>query len=330
MRTKKDNLVVSIESQNSQTGKSSQTAADELGEILSPYTSPVYLLLNNGVNEDTVEHVGSGFLISHRGMSFFVTAGHVFDHRSEGRLFYYVSDDKIEYLDRAFETTQSESKTREDDFLDIAVIIVNPKVGEGVPANGYKFQRIPENMVHRHRAFVPKCLNTIVGFPLTRNKVSEIRGSDLNSQQLIFHAKQNDDSVYKKTGFNKSDFYLARFKEKNVVRVPTGEGGVTNLKPRGISGGTLWGTRIFKEGENSYRNGNSFLLGIITKHIPEVKSMLCTNIEVAYELADILLNRIIITMPSLNELFKFSINGIHIPFDIAFIRLQRGADGFLR
>ncbi len=77
------------------------------------------------------------------------------------------------------------------------------------------------------------------------------------------------------------------------MRVATGEGGVTNLKPKGISGGTCWGTMIFKEDTNSYRNGDSFLLGIITKHIPEVKSILCTNIEVAYELADILLNRII-------------------------------------
>ncbi len=75
---------------------------------------------------------------------------------------------KLSFLTETFETTPSESKTREDDFLDIAVIIVNPKVGEGVPADGYQHQCIPENMVHRHRAAVPKCLNTIVGFPLTR------------------------------------------------------------------------------------------------------------------------------------------------------------------
>ncbi|WP_208950585.1 hypothetical protein [Rahnella sp. ChDrAdgB13] len=321
---------MSIGSQNSQAGKPSLTAADELSKRLSPYTFPVYLLLDNDANEDTVEHIGSGFLISHRGMNFFVTAGHVFDHRSKGRLFYYVSDDKIEFLDRTFETTPSESKTREDDFLDIAVIIVNPKIGEGVPADGYQHQCIPENMVHRHRAAVPKCLNTIVGFPLTRNKVYEVRGNELNPQQLIFHAKQNDDSVYKKARFNKNDFYLARFKENNVVRVATGEGGVTNLKPKGISGGTCWGTMIFKEDTNSYRNGDSFLLGIITKHIPEVKSILCTNIEVAYELADILLNRIITPIPSINELFTFSINGIDIPFDITFIRPQRDAKGFFR
>lgn len=283
--------------QNGQTGKSSLDAADELSERLSPYTFPVYLLLDNGANESTIEHVGSGCLISHRGLTFFVTAGHVFDHRSRGRLFYYVNNDKCEFLDRAFETTPSKSKTREDDFLDIAVIIVNPEVGEGVPADGYQNQCIPENMVHRHRAAVPKCLNTIVGFPLTRNKVSEVRGIELNSQQLIFHAKQNDDSIYKKTRFNKKDFYLAGFKKNNVVRVATGEEGVTNLKPKGISGGTLWGTMIFKEDTNSYRSGDSFLLGIITQYIPEVKSMLCTNIEVAYELADTLLNRLLLQYP---------------------------------
>ncbi|MEQ5322984.1 hypothetical protein ABN267_17710 [Providencia rettgeri] len=320
---------MSIKNQNGQAGKPLLDAADELSERLSPYTFPVYLLLDNGANEDTVEHIGSGFLISHKGLKFFVTAGHVFDHRSKGRLFYYVSDDKREFLDRAFETTPSKSKTRGDDLLDIAVIIVNPKVGEGVPAEGYQHQCIPENMVHRHRAAVPKCLNTIVGFPLTCNKVSKVRGIELNPQQLIFHAKQNDDSIYKKVRFNKENFYLARFKKNNVVKVATGEGGVTNLKPKGISGGTLWGTLIFKEDTNSYRNDDSFLLGIITQYIPEIKSMLCTNIEVAYELADSLLNRIITPIPLINESFKFSINNIDIPFDITLIRPKRNAKGFL-
>ncbi|MEY0269279.1 hypothetical protein [Morganella morganii] len=113
------------------------------------------------------------------------------------------------------------------------------------------------------------------------------------------------------------------------MKVATGEGGVTNLKPKGISGGTLWGTLIFKEDTNSYRNDDSFLLGIITQYITEIKSMLCTNIEVAYELADSLLNRIITPIPLINESFKFSINNIDIPFDITLIRPQRNAKGFL-
>lgn len=311
-----------------QKGKSNLDASQELINRIGPYTFPVYLLLKNGVDKNNIEHVGSGFLISHRGMAFFVTAGHVFDRRYEGKLFYFVSDDKIEFLDRDFETTPSKSKTRDDDRKDIAVIIVNPEIGEGVPADGFQYQRIPENMVHRHRAAVPKLLNTMVGFPLTRNKVSEARGNVLNPQRLSYFSKQNDDAVYKKTEINKGDFYLARFKEKNVVSATTGQGGMTNLKPRGMSGGTLWGTRIIKVDVNSYIIGESFLLGVITEYIPEVKSMLCTNIEVAYELAEKILNRIMVELPSLNDSFKFSINGISIPFDIKFIQPPRDSEGY--
>lgn len=309
-------------------GKSNLDATQELCKRLSPYTFPVYLLLKNGVDKNSIEHVGSGFLISHRGMSFFVTAGHIFDRRSEGKLFYFVSDDKVEFLDRDFETTPSKSKTRDDDRKDIAVIIVNPKVGEGVPADGFQHQRIPESMVHRHRAAVPKLLNTIVGFPLTRNKVSEAHGNVLNTEQLSFFAKQSDDAAYKKIGIDRDDFYLARFKEKNVINAATGQNGMTNLKPRGMSGGTLWGTLIIKDGPGSYITAESFLLGVITEHIPEVKSMLCTNIEVAYELAEKLLNRIMISSPSLDDLFKFSINGKSIPFDIKFIQPPRDSEGY--
>ncbi len=57
----KDNIIVSIGSQKSQAGKPSLTAADELNKRLSPYTFPVYLLLDNDANEDTVEMLAVDF-----------------------------------------------------------------------------------------------------------------------------------------------------------------------------------------------------------------------------------------------------------------------------
>jgi hypothetical protein len=240
-------------------------------DLMTRYVLPLYIDNWNGLPEQ----VGTAFIVQFGAEDYLVSAAHVLDLRSEGRMYFYSgSNVRTEVLGRLCQT--GKGLTRDQDNIDVAVVRLAP----GTPRPPYLDIDRSAFEIHQLR---PRLLPRIgrdfavLGFPSSKNEFRRAHG-EIRARAYAYFGHSAEEGVYADLELPVEDHLLLNFDRKlgiNAQKQP-----VVFPKPQGMSGGPIW--QFNADDETDFRFGFP-VVGVAVAHKERQKLMQGTDISFALQ-----------------------------------------------
>jgi hypothetical protein len=211
--------------------------------------------------------IGTGFLITDSGMNFLVSAAHVLDEMFVDEHYFPISPKvRCRIAGHCLYSGIPDSATRDDDRLDVGIVILEIELGTlgpGFGILGMPLSRLaPFNPTREEKWFA------FYGFPASTADVNPV-----SKRFLPLAATYCGQSVpaarYAQFGVKTQTHVVLPFERKNVF----GNDGLRRHfpKPAGMSGSPLWELRPLA-------NGGRRIVGVMTRHKERHRVVVATDV----------------------------------------------------
>ncbi|NVM88480.1 serine protease [Variovorax sp. SG517] len=245
-------------------------------DVMTHYVIPLYIDNWNGLPEQ----VGTAFLVQLGPADYLVSAAHVLDLRSEGRLYFYSgSNIRTEVLGQLCHS--GKNVPRDQDNIDVAVVRLAP----GTPRPPYReIERLAFEIHELRPRLLPRIGRdfAVLGFPSSKNEFRRAHG-EIRAKAYAYFGHSADESVYSELNLPTQDHLLLNFDRKSGINAQ--KEAVVFPKPQGMSGGPIW--QFHSEDENDFRFGFP-VVGVAVAHKERQKLLQGTDISFALQAIGIL------------------------------------------
>lgn len=251
-------------------------AFSRAADLMTRYVLPLYIDNWNGLPEQ----VGTAFMVQFGPADYLVSAAHVLDLRSKGRMYFYSgSSVRTEVLGRLCHS--GKGLTRDKDNIDVAVV----RLASGTPRPPYLDIDRSAFDIHQLRPqLVPRTGRdfAVVGFPSSKNEFRRAHG-EIRARAYAYFGYSAEESVYADLNLPVENHLLLNFDRKTGIN--TKRETVVFPKPQGMSGGPIW--QFHAEDEEDFRFGFP-VVGVAVAHKERHKLMQGTDISFALRAIGIL------------------------------------------
>lgn len=226
----------------------------ELGDMLGPFVQAIV----DATTTESVEFVGSGFLLRQDSAIKLVTAAHVLDHHDESRspLFIATPTGCVRVEGAACSSPIAKGAQRKDDKIDLAVVIL----GADSCLKLREISFVSCDMLDTNNVHDRTLGYFAMGFPVKKsNKLINQANKVLEPEIYGFHVEEADDRTYKKLGVSQASHLVLNFDKKKMFS----ETGVRRTAPdlNGLSGTPIWGLV-----RKSATEVKAMIVAILTEH----------------------------------------------------------------
>ena len=243
--------------------------AGQAANVLVNYVIPVYQ-----TRRGMPAQVGTGFIVRAGGEHFFVTAGHVFDLRAEGMLYFY-SDVNIHRFINGSARWTSFDRSRQDDDLDVAVV----KLSRQALPPYRKIKKVAMDLnVLAPRRLRERAHYLAVGFPHSKNRPNPT-ANHIDASAWGFYGESLPPSEYSRAGIAPDSHILLKFEEKrgfDAKLLP-----IRMNKPQGMSGAPIW---MLASDHYSDPNEGPVVVAVATAHRKALKAVQGTDVVVVHQM----------------------------------------------
>lgn len=226
----------------------------EIVDMLGPFVQTIV----GATSTESVEFVGSGFLLKQNNTIKLVTAAHVLDHYDESRspLFIATTTGCVRVEGDAFSSVVANGAQRKDDKIDMAVVILGADSCGRLQDISYVYHE----MLDITNMSDPTLGYFAMGFPVKKsNKLIDKVNQVLEPELYGFHAEEAKEEIYQKLGLCQESHLVLNFDKKKMFA----ETGVQRTAPdlNGLSGTPIWGMV-----KKSATEEKAMIVAILTEH----------------------------------------------------------------
>ncbi|MFZ5766276.1 MAG: hypothetical protein ACOY4H_11880 [Thermodesulfobacteriota bacterium] len=226
----------------------------ELVNMLGPFVQAIV----GATSTESVEFVGSGFLLKQNNTIKLVTAAHVLDHHDENDspLFIATTTGCVRVEGDAFISPIAMGAQRKDDKIDLAVVILGADSCTKLREISFvSYDMLDINNVHdRTLGYFA------MGFPVKKsNKLIDQANKVLEPEIYGFHVEEAEDRIYEKLGVSQASHLVLNFNKKKMFSETGGQRTAPDLN--GLSGTPIWGLV-----RKSATEVKAMIVAILTEH----------------------------------------------------------------
>jgi hypothetical protein len=241
----------------------------EIVETLSPFVHPIV----RATGPDTLEYVGSGFLLKNNETITLITAAHVLDHHDGelSPLFISTENGTIPIKGVAYSSAITEGATRRNDKFDVAAITLDQEICgklSGVSC-------VSPEMLHLSDTNDSALGYVAMGFPVKRaDKRIDYKNKALEPALYGFVTGEADTSKYERLDVIRDNHLAINFEKKNMF---SSSGAKKSEAPNlnGLSGSPIWALIRKSEGELTA----VIVAVLIEHHQSDIKAVLGTRLS---------------------------------------------------
>jgi hypothetical protein len=241
----------------------------EIFQTLGPFVHPIV----RATGPDTLEFVGSGFLLKTSEMVTLITAAHVLDHHDGecSPLFLPTEYGTIPIQGTSYSSAFTDGATRRNDKFDVAAIMLEQGICEKLAG----VSCVSSEMLHLTDINDPALPYVAIGFPVKKaDKRIDYENKALEPELYGFITDEADSSKYEKLGVARDSHLAINFEKKNMFfssGVKKGE--APNLN--GLSGSPIWG--LLHKSETELK---AVIVAVLTEHHQgSIKAVLGTRLS---------------------------------------------------
>jgi hypothetical protein len=191
--------------------------------------------------------VGTGLLLDTQFGHALVTAAHVLDGFYAGRSYYFYAaqDLKRAIAGKALFSKVPPSGNRDDDLVDVVVVLLAGDADELPPFNAVGKISLPLERVETQAAPRQDKRYAFLGFPSSKSKVNRVERG-VRSASFAYVASSAPPEAYAQVGLDETFHIVLPFDKRNVITL---DGEKFNFPAlQGMSGSPLWELRRAEDG----------------------------------------------------------------------------------
>jgi len=209
-------------------------AIKKIFDLLSPFVQTIV----GATNSESVEFVGSGFLLRQNDTIKLVTAAHVLDHHDENKspLFLATTTGCVRVEGDSCSSVAAQGTERKGDKIDMAVVILGTEICSKLQEISF----VTPDMLDLDNNHDPTLGYFAMGFPVKKsNKLIDKANKVLEPELYGFHVDEADKRIYRKLGLSQESHLVLNFDKKKLLS----EIGLQRTAPDlyGLSGTPIWG-----------------------------------------------------------------------------------------
>lgn len=201
--------------------------------------------------------IGSSVMLRFSGTTYLLTAAHVSDYHTRGKLCIPGPTGLSEFDGSIGSNILSPGRTRDDDMLDMSVLVPSVHALSVLPA---EFAPTKLKNIDVAGNTTPGDFCMVAGFPTSR-RYSKHESGTLICSPLHFVGLAVENSAYARHGCNPEQNILIEYHLAEAI-FPEGDR-ANPPKPRGMSGGAIF--RIGRDGKGNPDSSSAVLIGVMHK-----------------------------------------------------------------